>query len=619
MKWDIQSDQTASSIEQVIDVLLQARQIEKGSEANFFSPIHPVDLSLDDVGIDSVEMSKAVNRIKQAKDRGEYVMVFGDYDADGVTATAILWETLYEMGVKAMPFIPNREKHGYGISDRSLDDILKGRRPDLIITVDNGIVAHGAFERLQKEGIDAIITDHHLPEKLKVESDKLKGDQAQSKEKARHPEQSSEFASQTDSGSKVKGQQKKVDQALKKENDCHPVGKRDLKSEYTIESKDFIFPPALAVVHSTKLCGATVAWFLARQLNPTKAKDLLDLCAIGTIADQMILQNANRSFAYHGLNALQQTKRIGLLNLYEVAGIKAKDITSGSVNFAIAPRINAMGRLSSALDALRALCTKDKSKSLELIAQLQDTNKERQELTWSMVDQALERQDEWKDEKIIVLSSDAYHEGVIGLIAGKLMEEFTKPAIVISMSEKGAKASARSVPGVNIVELIRQVRDELLDVGGHPMAAGFSLDIGKIESVTRRLQQIAKEQIADELLVARLPIELIIPLQLVTLDFYQALQKFEPFGNGNADPVFGFKDVQVLQAYAIGREKKHLKLVIGNTQGHTVECIGFGFGRLETEVQAAQTIDLAATISLNEWNGRKSVQLVVKDVVLNAM
>jgi single-stranded-DNA-specific exonuclease len=546
MQWDILSSMIPKTSEEVVDLLLESRGVAQENALEFFSPKHPLDLSLDEVGIDPVEMNKAVARIKKALEQKEYVVVFGDYDADGVTATAILWETLYEMGVKAMPFIPNREKHGYGISDRSLNDLLQDRKPALIITVDNGIVAHGAFQRLREAGIDAIITDHHLPEM--------------------------------------------VDDAYQ-------------------------FPPANAVVHSTKLCGATTAWFLAKELNQQKASELLDLCAIGTIADQMILLEANRSFAHHGLRALQQTKRMGLLNLYELAKIKAPDISSYSVNFAIAPRINAMGRLGSALDALRALCTKDKEKSMQLIQVLQETNTQRQELTWSMVEEAMKRAAQWENEKLIVISSTEYHEGVIGLIAGKLTETFAKPAIVISVGDGVSKASARSVPGVNIIELIRQVRDELMDVGGHPMAAGFSLDTIYIDSVTNRLQKIAHAHIEEHLLVARINIESILPLRLVNMDLAKAIKRFEPFGNGNYDPVFGLKDVRILQAYSIGREKKHLKMVIGNDEGLAVEGIGFGLGLREQELSKADTVDVATTIAINEWNGKKRVQVVVKDVL----
>ncbi|MEO8581162.1 MAG: single-stranded-DNA-specific exonuclease RecJ [Patescibacteria group bacterium] len=547
MQWDILSKELPKTAEQVVDLLLHNRGVDADATLQFFSPKHPNDLTLEEVGIDPVQIQRAVARIKQAKQNKEYVVVFGDYDADGVTATAILWETLYEMGVKAMPFIPNREKHGYGISNRSLDDLLVDKKPDLIITVDNGIVAHPALERLQREGIDAIITDHHLPETKNEGSN---------------------------------------------------------------------FPPALAVVHSTKLCGATTAWFLARELNRQKAAELLDLCVIGTIADQMILLDANRSFAFHGLEALRKTKRIGLLNLYELADVKPEDITSYSINFAIAPRINAMGRLGSALDALRALCTKDKEKSLQLIQILQTTNTQRQELTWSMVDGALKRANEWEHEKLIVLSSKEYHEGVIGLIAGKLVEEFAKPAIVISVGENVAKASSRSVSGINIVELIRQVRDELIDVGGHPMAAGFSLQSDKITSVTERLQKLAQQQIESALLIPRITVEALLSLELVKTDLINALKRFEPFGNGNTDPVFGFQNLQIVQAYALGREKKHLKMVIGNDDGMTVECIGFGWGYLEQEILQAKKVDIAGTVGINEWNGKKSVQMVIKDVVI---
>lgn len=546
MLWRIQNPSTPQTLESVKDVLLENRGIDLDGEVAFFSPKHPLDIPLDDVHIDPAQMSRAVQRILKAKQDKEYVVVFGDYDADGVTATTILWETLYEMGVKAMPFIPHREKHGYGISDRSLDDLLKEKKPDLIITVDNGIVAHAAFQRLQQEGIDAIITDHHLPE---------------TKNGVSH------------------------------------------------------FPHAYAIIHSTKLCGATVAWFLARELQPRKAGELLDLCAIGTIADQMILTNANRSFATHGLALLKKTQRVGLQNMFQLAGIDQQSINSYSVNFVIAPRINAMGRLGSALDALRALCTKDQQKSLALMQTLNDTNSQRQELTWSMVEQAIELAKQQSEEHLLVVASPEYHEGVVGLIAGKLMEEYYKPTIAISVGLKIAKASARSVPGVNIVEMIRAVRSDLLDVGGHPMAAGFSLLPEKVEVVTQKLFELAKQQIPSELLTPSQLVECELPIQLVNVQLVNMLKSLEPFGNGNPDPVFGLKNLEIFQLYSLGKERKHLKMVVGNSKlGVSFECIAFGMGNMEGQLNKSGTIDIAGTIGINEWNGKKSIQVVVKDI-----
>jgi len=551
MQWNLLDDEVPDSIEKVLEVLQKNRSLPPESLDIFYHPKHPLELSLTEVGIDPDQMKQAVDRILLAKEKKEYVLVFGDYDADGVTATAILWETIYEMGVKAMPFIPHREKHGYGISHKAIEDLLsRDKKPDLIITVDNGIVAIEQVKRLVSEGIDVIISDHHMPE-----------------QQGHTPH----------------------------------------------------FPPALAIVHTTQLCGATVAWFLARELNRDKAATLLDLCAIGTIADQMILLEANRSFAHHGILALRQTQRIGLQELYSICSIDPVAISTYSINYAIGPRINAMGRLSSAMDALKALCTKNREKAKELMQVLQSTNLERQELTTDMVEDARSKAAQWKDEKIIIVASSQYHEGVIGLIAGRLCEEFSKPAIAIAVGETFAKASARSVKGVNIVELIRQVRDDLLEVGGHPMAAGFGLLPEKIEDMKKHLLDLAREQIGTDLLLPKIDVECVLPMSLINQSFCEEIKTFEPFGNGNSEPIFGLKDVEIVQVYAMGKERKHLKLTVSeeykqNSSTTTLDCIAFSKGHLEEKLQKNTRIDIAGCLSINEWKGRKNVQMVVKDV-----
>lgn len=555
MLWKFLSAQSPENVDQLEELLLLNRSITPAEKSAFFAPIHPLDLTLEEVEIDSAQMRKTVERLMLAKAHGEEVVVFGDYDADGVCATAVLWETLHELGIKARPFIPHREKHGYGMTDRSLNDVLKEKKPSLLVSVDTGIVALKAVERLNAEGVEVIITDHHVPE--------VSGDAP-------------------------------------------------------------VFPEAFSIVHTTKLCGTTVAWMLARELKKEKAAQLLDLCGIATIADQMVLQGANRSFAYHGVEALKTTTRVGILNLCRIAKVEQPTISSYTINYQLAPRINAMGRIASAMDALRALCTKNAETSFELMQVLQTTNQERQEMTTEMVEEAVENSQIWENQHIVIVASSAYHEGVIGLIAGKLVDRFAKPAIAISVGEKSAKASARSVAGVNVVELIRQVRDDLLEVGGHPMAAGFSVLPEKIEVVKQRLQDLAKAQVSSELLVKSLTVECELPLSLaLSFELLEMLKKFEPFGNGNTQPVFALKGLQLAQVQAVGRDKRHLKLVargvVESAQfrptTQSLEGIGFGLGHLAAELRPGQMVDLAGTLGVNEWNGKRTVQIVVRDVL----
>jgi len=547
MYWKIKSHLTPTSVSELRSMLLETRQIK--DENLFFSPKNPLELGLEEVGINAQQMAIAVKRLEQARDENEKVVIFGDYDADGICSTAILWEALRSFGILAQPFIPDRQKHGYGLSEKSLTAVLEDGKPDLLITVDNGIVAHQPFALLTDLGIDAILTDHHQPEV------------------------------------NVDGQ--------------------------------VIFPPAVAIIHTTQLCGATVAWFLARQLSEKAAKASLDLTAIATVADQMPLLNANRSFVKHGLVALQNSQRVGIQLLCAKAKIDQKTMHVGTINYGIAPRINAMGRLKHGLDALRLLCTKNMQAADKLVNEVIDTNVTRQELTSEMIDHAIKQAADWKDKHIIVVSSPDYHEGVVGLIAGKLVEAYSKPAIVIAEGELVGKASARSVPGVNIIELIRQVKDDLLEAGGHPLAAGFGVSVDKITVVKQRLEEIAATQIKTELLVPSLEVDSLVGSGLVSLESFECLADFAPYGQLNREPIFGFTQMQIMTLQKIGQEGKHVKMQLQpfNTSQSIVTGLAWNKAKWSTEFLVGQIVDVAAVIEVNEWHHRKSVQLILKDVV----
>lgn len=546
MNWNIVDSTIPQSVLELREILVKNLQL--ADTESFFSPTAPLDISLTEVEIDESQMKLAVERILQAKEKQTEIVVFGDYDADGVCSTAILWQVLHELGCKIIPFIPLREKHGYGLSNKALDDLLAKNKPGLIITVDNGIVAHEPAQRVIDEGIDLIITDHHQPE------DEL--------------------------------------------------------------------PTATAVVHSTKLCGATVSWMLVREVMKTVGETMddswqLDLAAIATIADQVPLRDANRSFAKYGLEALRKSSRLGLKALFSQAKQDQRTINSQSVGFGIAPRINAMGRLGHSMDALRLLLTKNKSRAEQLAKTLGETNSQRQEMTYEMHGHALSQSDDWKQEHLIIVHSAEYHEGVVGLIAGRLMEQFYKPVIAISVGDGIAKASARSVPGVNIVELIREVRDDLLEVGGHPMAAGFGVEEKKLDGVIARLQKLAKETIDKKLLKPSIDVEAIIPFELINEKTIQMVGEFAPFGQGNGEPTLGFKQVEVLQVFTMGANKQHLKVVGKGEDGVTpINFIFWRKGNLAEKIIPGNKVDIAGILEINEWRGKKNVQIRVKNIII---
>lgn len=548
MLWTLRNPTIPTSPAELQTILLTNRGLTEA--VPFFQPPHPLELSLEEVGIDSAQLQHALHLLDVAHREQQDILIFGDYDADGVCSTATLWLTLHSLGYNIRPFIPHREKHGYGLSQRALDDIWQERQPDMIITVDNGIVAHQPVAFLKKAGVTVIITDHHQPE------DQL--------------------------------------------------------------------PGADAIVHTTRLCGTTVAWMLAREVLRAADKPdavavgLLDLAGIATVADQVPLQGPNRSFAQAGLKELRQTKRVGLQVLLEKAGIKSADATTSSIHFGIAPRLNAMGRLKHGLDALRLLCTGVKAKAEELVEILAETNTRRQELTAELLIHARSQSAQWDNEHLIIVHSPEYHEGVIGLVAGKLMEEFAKPAIALAVNGTTAKASARSVPGVNIVELIRQVRHDLLEVGGHPMAAGFSVEVAKLDQVISQLNTLAKAQIAPELLQPSLEVECLIPPTLVTLPTIDMLKEFEPFGQGNPEPVLGLENLKVVDVMTMGRERNHLKVVLNTNVGEwavpPLYALGWGMGALADKLHIGQEVKVAGCLEVNEWKGKKQVQLRLKSI-----
>lgn len=545
MLWQYLSETIPETSEELEEILLTNRKVIN-AEA-YFSPKHPRDITLSEVGIDETQMKRALNRIARARDTKEKVLIFGDYDADGICATAILWHSLKAADIISIPFIPRRDTHGYGITKKALDEIIEVAKPTLIITVDNGIVAHAPIAYAVEKGIDVILTDHHQPDKN--------------------------------------------------------------------ESGELIYPKTLATIHTTQLCGSTVSWMLSRELAPEMAEKQLDLAALATIADQVPLHGANRSFAVHGLVSLQKTKRVGLKALTELTGIDLAEITSTTVGYSLAPRINAMGRLAHGLDALRLLCTGSWESARKLARTLAETNVNRQDLTQDQFQIAITQVELQKEEAIIFVASDQFHEGVIGLIAGRLVEKYHKPALVMSLNNGLAKGSARSLTGVNVVELLRLVRGDLLEVGGHPMAAGFGITEEKIEVVKNRLFTLAKETINQTLLVPQIVVDCRLPFGLVNIETAEALKKFEPFGAGNPEPLFSFDNLKVVGKQTMGKQQQHLKLLLCDSEDEEQRCesVFWSKGSMLEKINVGQNVNLLGKIETNEWKGRTKIQLVVKD------
>ncbi len=531
-KWEVINKSKAYDI---IDALLYNRGIKtKKEKKEFFKPRHPDEITLEEYGIDPVMFEKAIKRIEKALSRKEKIVVFGDYDADGISATAIVWEALYKLGGNAMPYIPDRFSEGYGMSTSSID-VLFQKYPDLslLITVDNGITANEAVSYAKEKGIDVIVTDHHQPGKKK--------------------------------------------------------------------------PKAHSVVHSTKICGSGVAYVLANKLVKG---NWLELAAIGTISDQMPLLSVNRSIVKYGLADLSLTKREGLVALFKQAGLETASINAYHVGFIIAPRLNAMGRMSNSLDSLRLICTKDSEKAKSLATILNEMNARRQmavEESYSVAREMVSLD----SSGIIAVSHENFHEGIIGLIASNLVEEFYRPSIVISKGKTLSKASARSIVGFNIIESIRKFDHFLVSCGGHPMAAGFTIRNKDIDKFIDEFNNFAKDFLNDDLLRKTLRVDLEIGFDDINWELQERIEDFEPFGLGNPAPSFLTREVCIVEKKVVGRDGKHLKLKLSR-DGREYSAIAFGFG--DRKIDEDENIDLVYGIEKNSWNGHEEIQLNIKDI-----
>lgn len=544
-KWNvlnkIESKDLKLTKEKLLSILLENRGLKtKLQKEKFLSP-KLSDVTIESVKIDKSQLKKAIERLQKAVSDKEQIIIFGDYDVDGICATAILWETLNEFGAKVLPYIPSRYEEGYGLSIKGIDNLL-GSNPKvgLIITVDNGIVASKAVEYANKKGIDVIITDHHVVSK--------------------------------------------------------------------------ILPKAFAIVHSTLICGTAVAYLLSKELKNSKEDNHLELVCLATIADLVPLTNENRVLVYFGLIALRKTKRIGLLSLFKSAAIEKEIIDVYEIGHIIAPRLNAMGRLESAMDSLRLLCTRDRQRADILSKSLSDTNIQRQQFTSEALLDAKDKAKKKLMNKLLFIADSQYKEGVIGLVAGRLVEEFYLPSIVISKGKIYSKASVRSVKGFNIIEFLRQASDLLVDVGGHPMAAGFTVETQKLDQLEQKLYKLSAKLINKDHLERVLNIDLELPADFINFKIYDLAQTLKPFGMANPEPTFLTKNLIIESLRVIGKDGKHLKLNLKSKDSNFwIEAIAFGMGELNS-LKIGDEIDIVYTIDVNEWNGNKRLQLKVRDI-----
>ena len=539
-----------SDISSVISQILINRGIESDEQARAF--LEPKLSSLRDPG-DIPHISLAAKRVLLAKERSENVCVFGDYDVDGVTGTAILLETFKSLGINCSYYIPHRYDEGYGMNADAIKEIFASGAK-LIVTVDCGISNQSEVELANSLGMEVVVTDHHNP-----------------------PENLPSSVAN--------------------------VNPKLLKSKHP----------------SKELSGAGVAfkfaWALMRSAGIKESGmllSLLDLVCLGTIADVVPLLDENRILASQGLETLSLRKRPGLRALLDVAGVSGK-VSATHVNFAIAPRINAAGRLEKASIALDLLMSREENEARTLAGNLNRINVKRQAIGSKISQEvfaALKGEDTL--EPIIVVSGNGWHPGVIGIIASQVVEAFSRPAVLIGVCDGMGRGSARSINGVNIFELLKSCGDLFKDFGGHENAAGFELDPLQIPAFASRLKAEAKAKIKIEELTPKIIIDAQLEPSAITMGLAKELEVLAPFGRGNPQPVFVTKGLKVTDFRPVG-DGSHLKAKFSDGTV-SLDTIGFGLFDLSKKLNFSSSYDIAYTLRSNEWNGFESVELRLLDL-----
>ena len=500
--------------------------------------LNPTQAQIEKVKVTDIDRGR--ERVMRALKNHQKIVVYSDYDADGLCATAIMWETLYDAGASVMPYVPHRIKEGYGMTTSAISEMAK-QGVKLIITVDQGVTAREQVKYAKKLGIDVVITDHHvLPKTL---------------------------------------------------------------------------PKPVALVHTTEFCGAGVSWRfcweLIKKLNPSYKEKLLsklELAALATIADLVPLIGGSRAMVKLGLERLAKTRRPGLVALVKSSGI-AGSIGTYEIGHILAPRINAMGRIEHGLDSLRLLCAKNQAQADKLATILSKTNSRRQDLTTRAITSAIDMVEE--EGRIGIVQDREWHEGIIGLVASRLVETYNRPIIAISLGETFSKGSARSIPGFNIVEAIRSSSQFLVDGGGHPMAAGFTIRTEHIEVFKQNITKYAQKYITDDLLEKQIDIVCALEREDITRQNFELICKFEPFGIGNPQPVFITRGMTVEDIRSVGGENQHLKLQVDG-----LSAIGFNMGNLRAQLRPGDAVDLVYTMAEDKYALSGQIQLKLKDLAI---
>lgn len=523
----------------------------------FFSPSYEDDLH--DPYLFS-QMAEVVEAIARARDAGETIGIFGDFDADGVTSSVIIREALSALDIPVAVYIPDKNSEGHGLNQKAVD-FFSEKNIRLILTLDCGMTNHAEILSARDKGIATIVIDHHhvppvMPAALAIINPKLK-------------------------------------------NETYPF--KDLCGAGT---------------------SFKVAQALFQKLLPEKVdqlKWLLDVVATGTVADVMPLIGENRVFVKYGLIVLSKTRRVGFREMIGVGRLKIDEENlpdARALGFQIAPRINAASRMAHAMLAHDLLMTDDPDEARRLAGELENHNLARQKICGTVTDMVRAVAAEKYGKKKFIFSADSqYPFGIVGLIAGRIASEFRKPTCVLYRGETESQGSFRSIPGLNIIETLEECGDMLVKYGGHAQAAGMTIRNEHLESFYDKFNGLVEEKLAGIVTEPEIAIDFPLEPALLSPELSRDLARFAPFGEGNPEPIFSLEKVEVRDIRMVGNGQKHLKLTLGSaTSPKTFDAIGFSLGNRFPDLKKGEVIDVAFTLSQNTWQGRTGLQLKLCDI-----
>ncbi|MGE5630348.1 MAG: single-stranded-DNA-specific exonuclease RecJ [Caulobacteraceae bacterium] len=502
-------------------------------------------------------LGKAVEGIRKAIKSKKKICIYGDYDVDGITSTAIMVKTLRHLGAETIYYIPNRMDEGYGLSKASIEK-LKEQCVQLLVTVDCGIRANEVVDLANSFGMEVIITDHHECEDILPNANCI-------------------------------------------------VNPHQPGCEYPFKG----------------LAGVGVAFKLASALLEKEnvsglMKELVVIAAVGTVADVVPLVDENRILVKNGLDGIQNTSNPGLKALLEVCGLNNREISSYNIAFMIAPRVNAAGRIADATLCVELLLTDNKELARDIAKKLDANNRERQSIEneiFGSAEMKISSSVNLNHDKVIVLDSEQWHIGVIGIVASKLVERYHLPTLLITREGDIGKGSARSIPRFNLYEAMAKCSDLFEKFGGHELAAGFTIKTDKIDELRKRMNLEAESILGKEKLMQEVLVDYKLSPKDISLNTVKQLRMLEPFGIGNPSPLFVYRGLKLLSAKAVGNDSKHLLFNVFDGVNE-IRCIGFNLGNMQRLLSIGKKIDIICNVENNIWNNIESLQLSVKDIKL---